>query len=223
MARVLVTGANRGIGLAFVRAFQKRGDDVIATVRDPATADELTESGARIEELDVADDASVSLFQERLANTPIDLLINNAGIMRRDRIDTIDTASILRQFDINALGALRVTLAMHHNLKLAQQAARVVMMTSRMGSISDNTSGGYYGYRTSKAALNVIAKSLSIDLAPISVVALHPGYVRTRMTGNQGDLTAEDAVDQMLTNVIDRADRSLSGRFFHRDGHELPW
>jgi NAD(P)-dependent dehydrogenase (short-subunit alcohol dehydrogenase family) len=222
VATVLITGANRGIGLAFAREYKKRGDDVIGTTREPAEAGELTDIGARVEELDVADDASVALLADRLGGMPIDLLINNAGILRRDRVDSVDAATVLRQFDVNALGALRVSLALRQNLQIAPNG-RIVGMTSRMGSVSDNNSGGFYGYRASKAAMNAILKSLSIDLAPLPVVLIHPGYVRTRLTGNQGDLTPEEAVERMLETVIDRLDRTMTGRFYHRDGHELPW
>jgi len=221
MATVVITGANRGIGLAFAKVYHSRGDTVIGTTREPAEATELAQLGVQVEELEVTDDASVANFAERIAGRPVDLLINNAGVLRRDRLDSFDPATILRQFDVNALGTLRVSQALAANLKLAPQP-RLVAMTSRMGSIEDNNSGGFYGYRASKAALNAIVKCLSIDLEPWPVALLHPGYVRTRMTGNQGDLTAEEAVERMLL-VIDRLDASMTGKFFHRDGHELPW
>jgi NAD(P)-dependent dehydrogenase (short-subunit alcohol dehydrogenase family) len=221
VSTVLVTGANRGIGLAFAKALRKRGDNVVATARDPAAATELAETGCRVEECDVTDDASVQALAERLAGVPIDLLVHNAGIMRRDRLDSVDMAAVTRQIDVNALGALRVTIALLTNLREAENP-KVVAMTSRMGSIEDNNSGGFYGYRMSKGALNAIVKSLSIDLAPWPVASIHPGYVRTRMTGNQGDLSPEEAVDRMLV-VIDKLDRTMSGKFYHRDGYELPW
>lgn len=221
MATVLITGANRGIGLAFAKAFRRRGDEVIGTAREPAGAGDLAETGARVEELDVSDDASVASLVERIVGVPIDLLINNSGILRRDRLESFDPQVVLRQFDVNALGTLRVTAALVPNLKAAA-APKIVGITSRMGSIADNASGGFYGYRASKAAMNAIIKSLSIDLAPWPVVVVHPGYIRTRLTGNQGDLSPDEAVERMLV-LIDRLDKSMSGRFFHRDGHELPW
>ena len=221
MSTVLVTGANRGLGLAFARAFRARGVDVIGTAREPANAEELAALGATVEELEVTDDASVGSLAERLEGRPIDLLINNAGILRRDRIESYEPETVLRQFDVNALGPLRITRALLPNLRLAD-APRIVSITSRMGSVEDNSSGGFYGYRASKAALNAIIKSLSIDLDPWPVVVIHPGYVRTRMTGNQGDLTADEAVERMLP-LIDRLEASHSGKFFHRDGHDLPW
>ncbi len=221
MTTAVITGANRGIGLAFAKALLARGDTVIGTAREPAEAGELANSGAEVEELDVTDDASVTNFAERLQGRSVDLLINNAGILRRDRLDSFDPATLQREFDVNALGPLRVTNALLPSLRLSAKP-RIVALTSRMGSIADNNSGGFYGYRASKAALNAVIKSLSIDLDPWPAVVIHPGYVRTRMTGNQGDLTAEEAVERMLL-VIDKLDSSMSGKFFHRDGHELPW
>lgn len=218
---VLVTGANRGIGLSWARAFRKREARVIGTAREPGAADDLRDIGAQVEELDVTDDASVAMLAERLVGVPIDLLILNAGILRRDTADSVDAALMMRQFDTNALGPLRVALALRPNLALAEKPA-VIAMTSRMGSIADNTSGGFYGYRTSKAALNAVMKSISIDFAPWPVVVVHPGYIATRMTGNQGDLGPDEAVDRMLS-IVDRLDESMTGRFYHRDGHELPW
>ncbi len=218
---VLVTGANRGIGLSWARAFRKREATVYGTAREPGGAEDLREIGAHVEELDVTDDASVAMLAERLHGVSIDLLVLNAGILRRDTADTVDAALMLRQFDTNALGPLRVALALRPNLALADKPA-VVGMTSRMGSIADNTSGGFYGYRTSKAALNSVMKSLSIDLSPWPVIVIHPGYIATRMTGNQGDLGPDEAVDRMMS-IVDRLEPSMTGRFYHRDGHELPW
>lgn len=221
MANVLITGANRGLGLAFARAYLKRGDTVYGTTREPSLATDLQDAGANVEELDVTDDASIQLLSERLAGVPLDLVILNAGILRRDSVDSADASVMLRQFDTNALGALRTALGMRSNLALAE-APKLVAITSRMGSIADNTSGGFYGYRASKAALNAIMKGLSIDFEPWPVALIHPGYVRTRLTNNQGDLTPEEAVERMVS-VIDRLDAHGTGRFFHRDGHELPW
>jgi NAD(P)-dependent dehydrogenase (short-subunit alcohol dehydrogenase family) len=218
---VLITGANRGIGLSWARAYRKRDARVIGTAREPGSADDLRDIGADVEEVDVTDDASVAMLAERLQGVAIDLLILNAGILRRDTADTVDTALMSRQFDTNALGALRVALALRPNLALAEKPS-LVAMTSRMGSIADNTSGGFYGYRASKAALNAIMKSLAIDLAPWPVILLHPGYIATRMTGNQGDFGPDEAVDRMIA-IVDRLDESMTGRFYHRDGHELPW
>jgi NAD(P)-dependent dehydrogenase (short-subunit alcohol dehydrogenase family) len=221
VATVVITGANRGIGLAFAKAYHERGATVIGTTREPQSADELTDLGVRVEEVDVTDDASVAQLGERLAGITVDRLINNAGVLRRDRLDQLDSAAILRQFDVNALGALRVSQVLVANLRASSNPG-IVAMTSRMGSIADNTSGAFYGYRMSKAALNAAMKGLCIDLAPIPVMVIHPGYVRTRLTGELGDLTPEEAVARMLP-LIDHISPANSGRFYHRDGHELPW
>lgn len=216
---VVVTGANRGIGLAFARALAARGATVVGTARDPDGATELGRV-ARVEPLDVRRDASVEAFAALLADMPVDLLINNAGILLPDDLDTVGSDDLLAQVDVNAFGPLRVTRALLPNLRAAR--GRVVNITSRMGSIADNTSGRMYGYRASKAALNAVTRSLALDLAPIPVVALHPGFVQTEMVGGRGDVTPEEAVRRLLL-LVDRLDTAMSGRFFHRDGEELPW
>lgn len=220
MSNVLVTGANRGIGLAFAQAYAKRGDVVIGTAREPVRAIELAKV-ARVEALDVANDLSAQGLARRLEGMPIDLLINNAGIMEPDTLASASIESMRRQFEVNALGPLRLTRALLSCLRAAK-APRVVNVTSRMGSIGDNGSGGFYGYRASKAALNIITVSLARDLAPIPVLAIHPGMVRTEMVGGHGEVSAPEAVAKMLP-LIDRLDSSASGKFLHRDGFELPW
>lgn len=215
---VLITGANRGIGLEFARAYAARGETVLGTARNPEAATELCEV-AEVLPCDVSSDASVQALGEALGNRTIDLLINNAGILRVDTLDAVDTETMLAQYNTNAVGILRVTATLRDNLS---DRARVVNVTSRMGSIEDNTSGRMYGYRASKAAVNMITKGLSLDLAPIPVMAIHPGYVRTDMTSGSGDISPKDAVARMLT-VIDELDESRTGMFWHRDGYELPW
>jgi len=215
-----ITGANRGIGLEFARQLHAQGYTVIGTARQPDLADELQDV-ANVEACDVADDASVAAMAERLGDQPIDLLINNAGILEYDRLEKTTPDSLLRQFQVNAVGPFRVTKALAGNLKAAP-SAKIAMVTSRMGSIADNTSGGAYGYRASKAALNIIAVSFAQDLAPIPVAILHPGMVQTGMTGGRGDVTAQEAASKLL-GLIDKLDASNSGTFWHRDGHELPW
>lgn len=215
---VLITGANRGIGLAFAKAYSARGETVLGTARDPAKATELAEV-AEVFPCDVSDDASVAALGEFLENRPIDLLLNNAGILRGDSLDAFDTETLLAQYNTNAVGILRVTATVRDNLS---DSARVVNITSRMGSITDNTSGRMYGYRASKAAVNMITKGLALDLAPIPVMAIHPGYVQTEMTGGRGDISPDEAVARMVS-VIDQLDASRTGTFWHRDGYELPW
>lgn len=220
MKTVLVTGANRGIGLAFVQHYQQRGDRVIAICRQSST--ELQHSGAQIiEGIDVSDAEAVASLGKRLAGVTIDILINNAGILRDERLGDIDYRTVLEQFEVNAIGPLRVTEALLDNLA---EGAKVALITSRMGSIADNTSGGRYGYRMSKVALNMAGMSLAKDLAPrgIAVALLHPGYVQTAMVGFGGDISA-DASAQRLMERIDQLTLESSGSFWHSNGEVLPW
>ena len=158
---------------------------------------------------------------ERLRNERIDILVANAGILERDSLDPLDIDAIRRQFEVNTLGPLIVVRALRDSLT---SGAKVGLMTSRMGSMSDNTSGGYYGYRASKAALNAIGKSLAVDLAArgVSVVLLHPGYVATEMVGGSGDVTPEQAATQLIARV-DALTPEHSGEFQHANGTALPW
>ena len=217
---VLVTGANRGIGLALTRQFTARGDRVIGVCRKSSEA--LEQTGARVEAgVDVTDQAAVQALAKRLGDERIDVLVANAGILERDALDPLDLDAIRRQFEVNALGPLIVVRAMRDRLA---EGAKVGLMTSRMGSMADNGSGGYYGYRASKAALNAIGKSLSIDLAPrgVSVVLLHPGYVATDMVGGSGDVTPEQAATQLIAR-IDALTPAQTGTFQHANGTALPW
>jgi NAD(P)-dependent dehydrogenase (short-subunit alcohol dehydrogenase family) len=217
---VLITGANRGIGLALTQQLTARGDNVIAVCR--RTSDALEATGARVEAgIDVSDEAAVASLAERLRDDRIDLLLLNAGILERDSLSNLTIDGFRRQIEINALGPLLVVHALHDRLA---DGGKVAMITSRMGSMADNTSGGYYGYRASKAALNAIGKSLSVDLAPrgISVVLLHPGYVATDMVGGSGDVTPDEAATQLIAR-IDALDSAHSGSFQHANGSPLPW
>jgi NAD(P)-dependent dehydrogenase (short-subunit alcohol dehydrogenase family) len=217
---VLVTGANRGIGLALTQQFAQRGDRVIGVCRKSSA--ELEATGARVEAgVDVTDQAAVQKLADRLRNERIDILVANAGILERDSLDPLDIDAIRRQFEVNTLGPLIVVRALRDSLT---SGAKVGLMTSRMGSMQDNTSGGYYGYRASKAALNAIGKSLSLDLAPrgVSVVLLHPGYVATEMVGGSGDVTPEQAATQLIAR-IDALTPERSGTFQHANGEALPW
>jgi NAD(P)-dependent dehydrogenase (short-subunit alcohol dehydrogenase family) len=217
---VLVTGANRGIGLALTQQFAQRGDRVIGVCRKSSA--ELEATGARVEAgVDVTDQAAVQKLADRLRNERIDILVANAGILERDSLDPLDIDAIRRQFEVNTLGPLIVVRALRDSLT---SGAKVGLMTSRMGSMQDNTSGGYYGYRASKAALNAIGKSLSLDLAPrgVSVVLLHPGYVATEMVGGSGDVTPEQAATQLIAR-IDALTPERSGTFQHANGDALPW
>ena len=221
MATYLVTGASRGIGYEYCRQLQARGDSAIAVCRQ--TTVELKALGIRVEEnIDITSDDSVANLQGRLKETQIDVLINNAAIIKSVALQHLDFDSIREQFEVNALGALRVTQVLLPRLKAG---GKVVMMTSRMGSISDNTSGSSYGYRMSKVALSMAGKSHSHDLKPqgIAVAILHPGLVQTRMTNfTANGITPEVSVRGLLAR-IDELTLENTGTFWHSNGEVLPW
>lgn len=221
MATVLITGANRGIGLELARQFKARGDRVIAACR--AASAELSELGVEvITGADVSTGEGVAALKRALGETTIDVLINNAGILRRESLGDLGEgfASITEQFEVNALGPLRTTAALLGNMG---RGARVGIVTSRMGSIADNTSGGMYGYRMSKAAVNMAGVSLAIDLKPrgVAVAILHPGMVATEMTGGHGIPVADSAAG--LIARLDGLNLENSGTFWHMNGEVLPW
>lgn len=220
MSNVLVTGANRGIGLELCRRLHARGDQVIAVCRTPSA--ELEALGVRVEaDVDVASDESVASLATRLSGVSLDVLINNAGILSVQTLENLDWQGIRKQFEVNSLGPLRVTHALLGNLV---PGAKIAMITSRMGSIADNTSGGSYGYRMSKAALNIAAVSLARDLADrsMSVAILHPGWVRTDMTGHTGLADVSESAAGLIER-IDALTLDTSGRFWHANGSDLPW
>jgi NAD(P)-dependent dehydrogenase (short-subunit alcohol dehydrogenase family) len=219
MATYLITGANRGIGLEYCRQLTERGETAISVCRK--TSEALDSLGIRVETgIDITSDDSVADLASRLKNTPLDVLINNAGILRKNTLPQLDFDAIRQQFEVNALGALRVTQALLPNLGTG---AKVAIMTSRMGSIEDNTSGNSYGYRMSKVAVSMAGKSLSIDLKPrqIAVAILHPGMVSTDMTGHNG-IPTQEAVQGLLAR-IDQLNLENSGTFWHAKGEVLPW
>jgi NAD(P)-dependent dehydrogenase (short-subunit alcohol dehydrogenase family) len=219
MSTVLITGANRGIGLALARRFAGRGDRVIGVCRHESR--ELAQLGVRIESgVDVTSDEAVAALPRRLEGT-IDLLVLNAGILRADDLDDVTIESVREQIEVNAVAPLRVVRALRSRLA---RGSKIAAITSRMGSIGDNGSGGYYGYRMSKAALNAMAMSLARDLAPtgVAVAILHPGYVRTEMTGGHGGLDPDESA-RMLVERIDALTPQTSGTFWHANGEVLPW
>ena len=221
MSTYLVTGANRGIGLEYCRQLKSRGARVIAVCR--SASDELKHLGISVEtDIDITSDEQIADLVKRLDGQTIDVLINNAGILERVSLEHLDTNSIRRQFEVNALGPLRLRRALLTNLK---QGSKVIMMTSRMGSIEDNTSGGSYGYRMSKVALSMAGKSLSVDLKSLGIAVgiLHPGLVKTRMTGfTDSGITPEQAVKGLLAR-IDELNLENTGTFWHSNGEILPW
>lgn len=217
---VLITGANRGIGLAMTGIYLQRGDKVFAVCRK--STNELNKTGAEvIEGIDVSDPGDIRKLQERMQDQSLDILINNAGILKNDSLDSMDYEAIEEQLAINAIGPLRVT---HALLGTLHAGSKVGLVTSRMGSIADNGSGGYYGYRMSKAALNAAGKSLANDLKSrdISVAILHPGFVSTRMVGFGGNISPEEAARGLVAR-LDELTMETTGTFRHANGEELPW
>jgi len=223
MSTALITGAAGGIGRELARQLAARGTTVIAACRKPST--ELAQLPVRVEAgIDLATDAGCTALAARVAGVPLDLVIHNAGVLSEESIDSMGDAAVARirhQFEVNALAPLRLTAL------LAPQfapGAKLVLITSRMGSIADNTSGGYYGYRMAKAALNAAGRSLAHDLAPrgVAVALLHPGFVQTPMTGGRGDVDAATAASNLLAR-IDQLTPATSGSFLHANGSPLPW
>jgi NAD(P)-dependent dehydrogenase (short-subunit alcohol dehydrogenase family) len=235
MATILITGANRGIGLELCRQAHARGsggndggngsgnDRLIAACRESSPElDALAQSGVRVETgVDVTSDSSVAALAERLGDIRLDVLINNAGLLVPTTLDHLDFEAMRRQYEVNSLGPLRVTAAL---LPRLGPGSKVVIISSRAGSIGDNTSGSLYGYRMSKAAVNMAGVSLARDLKPrgIAVGILHPGYVRTAMTGHQGLIEASESAAGLLAR-IDELTLETTGSFVHASGERLPW
>jgi short-subunit dehydrogenase len=217
----LITGTNRGIGLEYCRQLKQLGNEVIAICRSPS--EELLSLGIRVEaNIDLTSPPDISNLLQKLDGQKIDVLINNAGIIERNSLDHLDFESILRQFEVNAIAPLRFTAALLPNLN---NGSKVILMTSRMGSIDDNTSGGSYGYRMSKVALSMAGKSLAHDLKAqgIAVAILHPGLVQTRMTNfNQAGITPETSVKGLLARIKE-LNLDNTGTFWHANGEVLPW
>ncbi|MBX3207958.1 MAG: SDR family oxidoreductase [Labilithrix sp.] len=220
MANWIVTGSNRGIGLEMCRQLHARGDTVFAACR--RTSKELDAIGCKvIEGVDVADDAAGRTLLEAIGDAKIDVLVNNAGVLVGDQLATLDFEAMKRQYDVNTIGPLRVTAAL---LPRLGRGAKIGFVSSRAGSIGDGPSGGLYGYRVSKAALNMAGVNLARDLASkgILVALLHPGFVRTEMTGGAGNEDPPAAARGLLAR-LDELTPDKSGRFFHANGQELPW
>lgn len=219
MATVLITGCNRGIGLQLAKQLTERGDTVIGVCR--SASDELSDLSIRvITGIDVSDGDSVSKLAATLGDERLDVLINNAGILSRDEFGALDYDAMITQYKVNTLGPLRVTEALRNNLS---SGSKVAIVSSRVGSIEDNGSGGYYGYRASKTAVNQVATNLMHEFKPlgIAVAILHPGLVATDMTNGQG-ITPEKSA-QGLIQRIDDLTINTTGGFWHAEGYVLPW
>ena len=228
---VLITGASSGLGLEHCRAFAARGLQVFATARVPAQAEELRSLAQRYEgritvlAYDAAQADAAQRLKRELGDLPIDLLLANAGAIggERQSFGAVDVAAALQLVQVNALAPLQLVEALADNVAVSGRKL-IAFQSSKMGSIGDNSSGGYYAYRVSKAALNMIAKCLCSDLGPrgVTVVSLHPGWVQTRMGGANAPVTVQQSVaGQQL--LLDRLTPQDSGRFFNYDGAQLPW
>ena len=219
MKKILITGANRGIGLELCRQLAGRGDEVVAVCR--VAGKQLKALSLRvIEGVDVSAAESVRGLQTQAGIEGLDWLINNAGILSVEGLESLDFDAMERQFQVNTLGPLRVTAAL---LPKLGPGSKVGIITSRMGSIEDNTSGGYYGYRMSKAAVNMAGMSLAHDLRErrVAVALLHPGMVATDMTGGRG-VTPEQSAGGLIKRM-DALAMTDSGGFWHAEGERLPW
>ena len=219
MATILITGCNRGIGLQLASQFSERGDSVIGVCRNPG--DELAALETRlITDIDVSNGDSVAKLANELGDTPLDVLINNAGILIDDDFGSINYDDMVRQYQVNALGPLRVIEALRHNLT---EGSKVAIVSSRVGSIADNGSGNHYGYRASKTAVNQIGMNLMHQLKPngVAIALLHPGLVATEMTGGRG-ISPQDSAAGLIAR-IDELSLENTGSFWHAEGYELPW
>ncbi len=218
---VLITGANRGIGLELCRHYVDAGARVFAVCRKSSVSLDALDLEV-IDSIDVSSSEQVSRLRQIMQGIPMDILVNNAGILRSQSFNELDNEQyLLEQFNINALGPIRVITALKECLS---QGSKVIMITSRMGSIADNSSGGSYGYRMSKCALNAAGQSLAIDLKPqgIAVALIHPGYVTTDMTQGRGDI-APDVAATRIAQRIHELDINHTGSFLHSNGETLPW
>lgn len=217
---VVVTGANKGIGLNFCKQYLAQGYRVTAVVRTPS--DELKALDVKIiSDIDVSKAEDVTTLESHLHGDKIDILINNAGVFHNETMAEMDFSSLEQQFAVNAVAPIRVTHALLTNLGID---AKVAMITSRMGSIADNGSGGYIGYRMSKAALNAASVSLAHELKDkkIAVGLFHPGFVQTEMVNFAGDISPETAAERLIKR-IDQLNLANSGGFWHSNGEQLPW
>jgi NAD(P)-dependent dehydrogenase (short-subunit alcohol dehydrogenase family) len=224
--RIVITGANRGIGLELTRQCLARNDTVIATAREPSKAAELRALESKnltILECDVSDDASVKAFAAKVSG-PIDALINNAGVMgQQASFEKLGFDGALETFSVNALGPLRVTQALLPSLR-AGGAKKVLHVTSGMGSIGDNHSGGSYAYRMSKAALNMGSRSMANDLKRegLSVAVINPGWVKTDMGGRGAPTEVTESAAGILKQ-LDALNAKNSGEFLDYSGKSWPW
>ena len=221
---VLITGANRGLGLEFARQYSDAGWHVIGTARKPGEAGELEALDVEIVQLDVADPASVDRMAAALEGRPIDLLINNAGIFPRvGKLEEIDFDDYQRTLVVNTIGPVRVTRALLPNLRQGKLKT-IAGLSSNLGSIAENERGNFYGYRESKAALNMFTKTLAAELGPegFICIVLTPGWVQTDMGGPDATLVPAESIAGMKA-VLDKLTPADNGTFWSWDGSQMPW
>ena len=219
---VVVTGANRGLGLEFARQLHEAGANVIGTARRPEAADELNALGVRVEQLDVTDPESVAALKAAIGDAPVDALLNNAGIFpSRGGIESATPEDYARVYDVNVIGPLRVTQALLPNLRAGERKL-IMNMSSGLGSIAGNGRGSSAGYRESKSALNMMTKSMAAEFEGFICIAMSPGWVRTDMGGPNANLSPEESVGGMLA-VLAAATTADSGRYLDYKGDELDW
>jgi NAD(P)-dependent dehydrogenase (short-subunit alcohol dehydrogenase family) len=229
MPNILITGANRGLGLEFTKQYAEASWQVIACCRKPQEADELQElaqafSNVSIYKLDVSKATEIEALSLVLRDQAMDVLINNAGLFGSSQtLDSLNEKDWHEVFQTNTIAPVKMVQTFKQHL-LASQKKLVVNITSKMGSTDDNTSGGYYIYRSSKAALNMVTKSLAIDLKAhnITVIALHPGWVETSMGGTTAPTKPSESI-QMMRTVIDKVNLNNSGQFLDYKGEIIPW
>ena len=230
MTSVLITGANRGLGFGFVKSFLAKNINVICTTRNISGSKELLEckknypDNLEILELDLLEKKSENILSDLLSDKPIDIFINNAGVGNSNqRFGVVSSKPWLDVLKVNLIAPLTLTQSIIENIKKGSEK-KIYFLSSQLGSIGDNTSGGMYIYRSSKTALNQVVKSLSVDLKPmgITVISLHPGWVKTDMGGPNAPVQIDESIKGMM-QVIDRTDIRDTGRFLNYDGKELPW
>ena len=228
MSTVLITGTNRGIGLEFTKQYAEAGWDILACCREPSTASALNALAAQYPNiktfaLNVANFTQVDALAQQLSNTAIDVLINNAGVYPSGGLSDTEVENWLDSFKINSIAPLKIAIAFTPHIAKSQ-LKKLVTLSSKMGSIDDNTSGGSYMYRSTKTAVNMVMKSLSIDLKPsgIAVATLHPGWVETDMGGPNALIDTQTSVAG-LRKVIDQLNLNNTGRFIAYDGKEIGW
>jgi len=228
---ILITGANRGIGLEMAKYSMEQGWRVFACCRNPHTADnlfsiaKLSNGQISVHIADMNELSTIQALSYELRNDPIDILVNNAGIYGSDKntFGAVDADNWLQAFQVNSIAPLKMVEAFEENLSMGKRKL-VACMSSKMGSMADNGYGNSYIYRSTKAALNAVVKSLSIDLREKGVicVALHPGWVKTDMGGSDAEISPRESVQKIFMNLSSLS-KSDSGRFIDIDGTDIPW